>query len=97
MIKLQRLTRNPGNNAVNRSKKYIFRDADCLGRSCFRPEERIVPVASQVFYGKNLRSKPRKTWVCGHCKDFGCPLVNDYTQELAEARIADGWQSAPIV
>jgi len=97
VIKFQRLTRNPGNNAVNRSKKYLFRDARCLGRSCFRPEERTIPVKPYAFYGQNLRSKPRQTWVCGHRSDFGCPLLDDYTPELAEERIADGWQSVRIV
>jgi hypothetical protein len=95
MIKFKRL-RKASNNMTVFGPSYMFRDAKCLGRTCFRPEERLIP-KTRKLYGNNLSSKPRRSWVCGHCKDFGCPLVESYTQELQKERIEDGWQSAKPV
>lgn len=78
-----------------RSERFVFRDAKCLGRDCFRPEVREIP-AGKVTYGINLRKKPRIAGVCAHCKDFGCPVAESYTQERQQERINDGWLSVRI-
>lgn len=80
------------------ANRYLFRDSNCLGCTCFSPGERLR-VYHPIIRGIKRRKDrfPRMVHVCTTRFDTGeCPVENGYDEKVKEERIVDGWKTAII-
>ena len=81
-------------NMVNATEKpYAFKNALCIGKSCWNPDTRVTEThkTGDILTSK-LKTKQRRVRVCGRKFDSGCPEDVKYNKRLAEDRLREGWR-----
>lgn len=68
------------------AKKYLVRDAECMGCTCLELVE--ISVEKHPFNRKQ-RGKSR---ICKNMFDPGCPEDTGYTKELSDKRYEEGYR-----
>lgn len=73
----------------NTKQKYLVRDTNCIGMTCFQPVPLVNP---ENIIGFPVLAKARANRKMRACENYleNCPC-GEYQEELKNTRIQDGW------